>query len=258
MLNPWLATLLSIGLSALCTVLALYWRRGWWVLFIAGIAILLFVKFSAWNVPRAWRGYLYSVAVPWLVFPLLQFKLTALTRKGVVVTAGLVTFHEGWMEFLGPALARSELADLKTTINNDGVCMQGTDYTCGPAAAVTILRRLGLPAEESDLALRASSSDHTGTEAGDLAAAIQERFGADGVRTEEGDSETLDELRKTLPALAVIKWDARTDHWVAVLEVNDQQVRCGDPVRGLRTVSRAEFEQEWRHRTLRVWRVKSL
>jgi hypothetical protein len=50
--------------------------------------------------------------------------------------------------FLAPAFNRGYLAGLKTRIDADGVCRQSSEYTCGPAAAVTALRKLGLPAEE--------------------------------------------------------------------------------------------------------------
>ena len=42
--------------------------------------------------------------------------------------------------FLAPAFNRAELEAIKTRIDPEGVCLQNTDYTCGPAAAVTALR----------------------------------------------------------------------------------------------------------------------
>src|SRR5580692_146333 len=48
--------------------------------------------------------------------------------------------------FLAPAFNRTYLASLTTRMDRDGVCLQNTGYTCGPASAVTALRRLGFPA----------------------------------------------------------------------------------------------------------------
>jgi len=61
--------------------------------------------------------------------------------------AAIVFLVSVW-PFLTPAFNRNQLAGLQTRINGDGVCLQNTDYTCGPAAAVTALRKLGLPARE--------------------------------------------------------------------------------------------------------------
>lgn len=56
------------------------------------------------------------------------------------------------MAVAAAALVQAQLRSLPTRVDPDGVCLQNTPYTCGPAAAVTALRRLRLPAEESELA----------------------------------------------------------------------------------------------------------
>jgi hypothetical protein len=43
------------------------------------------------------------------------------------------------LPFLAPALVKGHLANLKTMVDSNGICFQTTDYTCGPAAAVTRL-----------------------------------------------------------------------------------------------------------------------
>ena len=65
--------------------------------------------------------------------------------------------------FIRPVFDRKELSRLQTQINADGVCIQTTDYTCGPAAAVTALRKLGLPAEEGKIAVQSETSSIDGT-----------------------------------------------------------------------------------------------
>ena len=51
--------------------------------------------------------------------------------------------------------------------------MQSNGYNCGPAAAVTALRRLGLPAEEGELAILAHTSSAAGTSCDTLCTAIE-------------------------------------------------------------------------------------
>src|SRR5215471_20022654 len=80
--------------------------------------------------------------------------------------------------FLAPAFNRGYLSRLETRVDANGVCRQSNDYTCAPAAAVTALRKLGLPAEEGELAILAHTSSLTGTEPDVLASELQKRYGA--------------------------------------------------------------------------------
>ena len=252
-MNPWSQSLCAVLLTAASAGLALRWRRGWWLLLGLGLAAVLASLVFPHYISRRLQGFSASVALPWIGLPLLRFKITRLTRFGLIfVTAG-ATIKVGWMEFLSPAFARAELATLQTHLSK-GLCFQTTGYTCGPAAAVTALRRLGFPAEEGELGLLACSSQQTGTDPADLARAIRERFGATGARAEQAPLETLDDLRNAELALTVIKWDESVDHWVTVLDMTDYEVRYADPVRGVRIEKRAKFQEIWEHETIRVWR----
>lgn len=252
--NPWLDSVLAIALSSACAFIAIFWRRGWAILMTLGILVVAVCWLAAHHLPRRWHGYAYSAALPWIALPLLRFKLTPITRFGLIFNSIAATLYGGWMEFLSPALARAELAQLGTNMNGGGICLQSTSYTCGPAAAVTALRRLGFPAEEGDLALLANSSNRTGTDPTDLAAAIVARFGPSGARVDERPLDTLDDLQRALPAMTVIQWDAVTDHWIVVLEMNDREVHCADPARGRWTDTRKHFQEIWEHETIRIWK----
>jgi len=48
-----------------------------------------------------------------------------------------------------------------------------------------------------------------------------------------------------LPAEATVLWEKVVHHSVALLEWTPQGVVLGDPVRGLRTLTRQEFLDEW-------------
>ena len=167
-------------------------------------------------------------------------------RIAVSVLMFVVVCATSVWPFLAPAFNQSYLVGLTTRVSRDGVCLQNTDYTCGPAAAVTALRKLGFKAEEGEIAILAHTSSATGTPPDILAQTLQERYGKDGLFSEYRVFKKVAELRDVVPFLAVIKFNIMLDHYVTVLEVNDDEVTVGDPLLGLMTLSRAEFEEKWR------------
>ncbi len=147
--------------------------------------------------------------------------------------------------FAAPAFNHSYLAGLKTRVDGDGVCRQSSDYTCGPAAAVTVLRRLGLPADEGEIAILSHSSSLAGTEPDVLARVLQKRYGAKGLVAEYRGFKSVDELRDAGLTVAVMKFNALQDHCVAILGVETNRVLVGDPLSGLNSCSIEDFEEKW-------------
>jgi predicted double-glycine peptidase len=148
--------------------------------------------------------------------------------------------------FLAPAFNRDYLASLVTRMDNDGVCLQNTGYTCGPASAVTALRRLGFAADEGEIAILAHTSSSIGTPADILASVLQEHYGSQGLKCDYRAFASIAELRNAGLTLAVVKYSLLLDHYVTVLEVNDNEVIVGDPLNGLTRLSYAEFKDKWR------------
>ena len=149
------------------------------------------------------------------------------------------------LPFLAPAFNRGYLAGLKTHLDADGVCRQSNDYTCKPAAAVTVLRKLGLPAEEGEIAGLSDANSLTGTEPDLLARELQKRYGVDGLVAEYRAFKNVEELRKAGLTVVVLKFNALQDHCVAVLGVETNRIVVGDPLNGLSLVSPEEFESKW-------------
>jgi hypothetical protein len=158
----------------------------------------------------------------------------------------IMVFGASVWPFLEPAMDRKELSHLHTNINSDGVCIQTTDYTCGPAAAVTALRKLGLPAEEGRLAILSETSSIGGTPPDMLAEALQNEYGKHGLIAECRTFKNVSELKQTGITLAVVKFTFLVDHWVAVLQVTDSEVTVGDPTGGLMKMSYDDFSRKWR------------
>jgi hypothetical protein len=168
------------------------------------------------------------------------------TRRLTVLFMVLLGGFSIW-PFLAPALCEGQLRSLNTRVDSNGVCLQGTDYTCGPAAAVTLLRAMGLPAEEGELALQVKTTSAWGTPPDILAQELSKRYGPDGLSCEYRHFKSVDELRAAGALLAVIKYGFLVDHYVAVLEVTDQDVVVGDPLVGRKRISHQEFLKQWRH-----------
>jgi len=130
--------------------------------------------------------------------------------------------------------------------DNNGVCRQTTNYTCGPAAAVTALGKLGLRADEGELAVLSYSSPVIGTLPACLTSALQDRYSADGLRCQYRRFESIDQLRNAGVTLAVVRDAFLLDHCIAVLDVSDDAVIVADPVTGRRLIPYEQFEKIWR------------
>jgi hypothetical protein len=131
-----------------------------------------------------WLGFYQFRAMPF----------TELTAAGMGVLAGMVqavlpkkrlflaawvpaalVLLLGWLSVPYAKMLLTPLAvDPAATAWADGVCLQSTGATCGPASAATLLRALGIDATEAELA-RESYTSAGGTENWYLARALRRR-----------------------------------------------------------------------------------
>jgi predicted double-glycine peptidase len=263
-MNLWLEAAFALMVAATGVALG-YWfsrlRKPWWVLgycipfflvMVYGIAVYYPYPALSFEPPISWMmmGRKKFVIVGFIATMLLTTPLSRLPRKRdrMVVILFMIVFvcAKSIWPLLAPTFNRSELVGLKTRIGADGVCLQNTGYTCGPASAVTALRKLGLPAEESQIAILSLTSSATGTPPDLLADALQKYYGKDGLIAEYRAFNDISELKQAGLTLAVIKFDFLVDHYVTVLEVTDTEVVVGDPLNGLDRISFADFRKEWR------------
>ena len=181
-----------------------------------------------------------------LLPPLSRVSEVRLRRLVYVFLVLFVCTNAIW-PFLCPVLARNHLLSLTTRFDQDGVCLQNTDYTCGPAAAVTALKRLNFPAEEGELAVLAHTSDATGTPPDILCSTLRAKYGQAGLQCEYRHFKSVSELRDAGFTLAVIKFGPLVDHYVTVLEVTDTTITVGDPLKGKLQFTHDEFAKKWRY-----------
>jgi hypothetical protein len=261
-MTPWVEAI-AVALLALAGVLLgrwfsrlprPYWAIGYFIplllVILYGLAqhkpALSFVPPVSWLVMGrnkfASIGFISTMV---LTTPLSRVR-PARARLLISVLMALIVLHMSVWPFLAPAFNRGYLAHLRTRLDPDGICRQSNDYNCGPAAAVTALRRLGFPAEEGEIAILAHTSSATGTPPDVLARALQQRYGNEGLISEFRVFRNLEELRRAGLTLAVIRYTFWIDHYVTVLEVRSDQVIAGDPSLGLVSFSREEFLKKWR------------
>jgi predicted double-glycine peptidase len=150
------------------------------------------------------------------------------------------------LPFALPPVLRSYELNLGTNFDSYGVCLQSNHFNCGPAAAVTALKALGISAREGEIAVLAKTNPASGTQPDILCAALQKAYEQEGLRCEYRLFDSVEELKENTPAITLIKLNPVTDHHVAILEVNDTEVVVGDPLEGKRILSPAEFERVWR------------
>lgn len=257
------------------------WFEGTFALMVAAVGVVLGYWFSRLRKPYWTFGYfipltlvlVYAVAVhfpamfftppvSWMMgrkkFAVLGFVATMVLttplsrvpkkRDRIVISIlmAVMVFAVSVWPFIVPAFERNTIARLQTHIDANGVCIQTTDFTCGPASAVTALRKLGLPGEEGKIGILSGTSSVVGTPPDMLAEALKNEYGKDGLMAEYRSFKDISELKQAGLTLAVIKYAFMVDHYVTVLEVTDTEVVVGDPIGGLRRMSYADFRNEWR------------
>jgi hypothetical protein len=260
-MNPWLETI-GVALVALLGMIIgrafskiqrPFWTMGYFVS-LALIVVLATPRYAnswAFAPPLYWlTGRIKFVVLCLAVTIGLTTPLSRLPRKCerimICILMAVVVTWFSILPFLIPGLIKDYLLNLRTSVDSEGSCLQTTDYTCAPAAAVTALRKLGLPAHEGELAVLSHSSPVTGTLPRCLYTAIKNRYRADGLRCQYRYFDSLAELADAGLTLAVVRDTFLTDHCVAVLEVSDGMVIIVDPVSGKIAIPQEQFERIWR------------
>ena len=262
MTSAWLETLGSlvlafagVGLGMLCARLP---GRWWMFGYFAPLVLVGLMGLPRWfpelafTPPMSWlaagrrKFALAGMLATWLLTTPFSRLPQVATRRLVVLFMVLLVLGSSVSAFLSPALAYNALRSLTTRVNPDGVCLQSNDYTCGPASAVTALRRLGLKAEEGEIAILAHASPMCGTPPDVLADALAEHFANQRLTTEYRFFKTVREMKGVCEVLAVTKFGFLTDHYVAVLDVTDTEIVVGDPLSGRASYKHDDFAKTWR------------
>lgn len=261
-MQPWLETLGVIVLALLGFVVGLrlsrlqkpYWLAGYavplfflfLVALVRNITTLRFVQPLGWVAAGRNESVIIAAALPMIFGTLIPNLANKRLRILLGIFLAATSVHFIIFPFLVPALVRGKLEKLQTFINVQGICIQSTDYTCGPAAAVTALQQFGISANEGRLAVMACTRPIQGTPDDLLAAAIEKLYGPQGVTCRYQRFDSLAELKHACPTIAVVKFAPFIDHYVTVLEVSNDYVIVGDPLTGKQKLTYKQFKDKWR------------
>jgi len=180
-----------------------------------------------------------------LTAPIAQLKYKC---EKVIVVIVMLTFVVCFavLPCLVPVMLEAEFSSLQTKINADGVCIQSKNYTCGPAAAVTALTKLGINADEGQLAIHSRTNSITGTLPQDLYSAINDLYANEGLQCQFRKFDSVKELINGGVTLVIIQDTFMVDHCVAVLDVSGDTITIGDPEIGKTSLPLSEFENAWK------------
>jgi len=261
-MNPWFeifgVILLAFSGAAAGKVLSCSRRsiRVWgYILPFVLIAIILLAKYNcslAFIPPFSWliAGRIKYVVISMVITIGLTTPLARLPyRTEKIITCILMIVLVtccSILPFLAPVLIEADLSRLETRFDSNGICRQGKEYTCGPAAAVTALNRLGLKAQEGEIAVLSYTSPLTGTLPRCLNEALNNRYNAEGLVSQYRNFDSVSQLKDADITLAVIRDAFMLDHCVAVLDVSETSVTFADPAIGIKSIPLEQFEKIWR------------
>ncbi len=261
-MNPWFETAGVVLIAVSGVFLGRFFsglRKPYWLLGyflpLTLLAILVLVRCNnmlRFVQPFCWiaTGRIKFVILSLVVTMGLTVPLSRLPRKCerilvCILMAGIVIWFS-ILPFLVPALIKDHLSNIKTRLDSNGVCFQTTDYTCGPAAAVTALGKLGLSAHEGEIAVLSHTSPVAGTLPTCLSSALQRRYGPVGLKCRYRRFDSIEQLRNAGLTLVTVRDAFLLDHCLAVLEVSDHTITVADPVAGTKLMSHEQFEKIWR------------
>jgi hypothetical protein len=194
---------------------------------------------------------LYSAMRPLWVFPFAFISLgigaRQVSRLPLRAAAGIAALALFAFALQPPwARATFDPREYAGAPDRDGVCLQTHDFTCGAAAAATLLTQIGIRTNEREMEQLCGATPVTGTDEITVCRALRTRLSGTGYRVTL-ERPGLDHLaRCSRPVLARIKSDLLRDHWVVLLAMNDRTAILADPLMGKVQVPVDEFCADWR------------
>lgn len=126
----------------------------------------------------------------------------------------------------------------------NGACYQTASFSCGPAAAATLLSQWGVATTEQEMARLCHTNGVMGTDALPAYWAVNRKLPreleASLVRADADDLPWIG-----VPAMALIRSTPMRNHWVVILQSDREQVRLADPAGSVYEVSRDHFARDW-------------
>lgn len=161
-------------------------------------------------------------------------------RHALLIGASLLLARTG-----AAAWSTAHPPSLNGTVNDAGVCLQTSDYSCGAAAATSFVYYYGVRATEREMAelcmTRSGGPGLAGTsDAGIMRGLRRKLAGRYDILI---GRRTYDDL--STPALVPLETMPGIGHCVLVWRVDPELVHVMDPRSGRTTLSRSAFQRQW-------------
>lgn len=169
-------------------------------------------------------GWLYSASAP-----------ESFGEKLAIPSALLILVA---IPFIKPVMTPLDYSALQDRCDGDA-CLQTTFSTCGPTSAANVLKILGTPSSERELA-EAAYTYRGGTENWYLSRALRQR----GFDTNVMVAQPLPDRLPT-PSIAGVILGGGAGHFVAVLSQDRSNVTMVDPLKGKLVVPRVELTRAY-------------
>lgn len=230
-----------------------------WTFFINDSARVLSVA------PLKYAVVLYNLVpllMAWALSLLIALYARALSRSvilGIFLLA--IDFHYWSGVFYSP---------VKSTVEWRGACcMQSTEYSCGAAAAATLLNARGIDAQEADM-LKTCLTSFRGTSFWGLYHGLRDTADAHGKRVVVSDASFERFMERDRPALIFVMLTAELDakdkrysrdwHWVVNVAhavvflgaTSGDRILMADPSFGIEPWNREGLRQLWRNRAIYI------
>jgi predicted double-glycine peptidase len=253
----WFFLILNIIILGLAAVLGWrsgrFGRRGFYATLLAGAALLLVRSFL--HLRPELEQHLLALSPDYIYFAgwggpisiLMVFALAVRLPRWRMRRLAATLLLLMMPVFMWSNLMVYTIPDynMPARFDEDGVCRQTTDYSCGPAAALTMLKPLGRELSEGEMARLSLLRPNQGVTLLELSRGINLALG-DGQYRATIERRRLEDLAsERMPFLAEIRRAGTAEHCVAVLAVADDVLILGDPAYGKRLISRREFESQW-------------
>lgn len=204
----------------------------------AGLPCLLFIAYYAHVVDTLiyfeWRARPVTDALPSLVGLTVGWFSSRATGRGVLASAVAT------LVLVGLAHAKPHLIPLTQPLQDAwqaNVCLQSTEATCGPCSAATVLRSLGVTANEAGLAAQAHTSA-TGTLNWLLVRALRAR----GLTANFRQPRRIEDV--AAPAIVGVRV-GQVGHFISYMGRDAKGYLLGDPLVGPETLSPAQFARRY-------------
>ncbi len=245
-------------------------RKVWPAIYIVGLLLVIIINLFHY-VPslvnsaffQFFTSYskdliLLGVAAILTIIPSLPQLSRKTTKYLLVVFLTIVVLRSSVLPSACFLVNRNELINLKNNFDKDNVCRQSTNYTCGPAAVVTVLKALGIDDTEAQVAIQTRCNSYSGTRFQDLVAYINNNYNHKGISAEYKYTENLSELMKMKGYYIVdVKASLFMNHYIAILGFEDEDLIVGDPYYGKFRASKDIFSKSWHKKVIVVRRTET-